>query len=323
MKNALFAVAFVLAGAMGHAHGQAYPSRPPTIVVPFPAGGPTDTLARILADRMGASLGRTVIIENISGASGSIGVGRVARAMPDGYTLSIGHLGTHVINGAIYPLQYDVLSDLEPIALLATNPQLIITKNSIAAKDLKELVVWLTENQEKVTVGISGVGTPSHVMGLYLQSRIGAHLQFVPYRGSAPALQDAMAGHIDLFIDQASSSLPQVRAGGVKAYAVTAKSRLSSAPEIPTVDEAGLPGLYLSVWHGLWAPKGTPKEIVAKLTVAVQAALADKATRERLADLGQEIPAIEEQTPEGLAAVQKAEIEKWWPIVRAADIKAE
>jgi tripartite-type tricarboxylate transporter receptor subunit TctC len=160
-------------------------------------------------------------------------------------------------------------------------------------------------------------------MGLYLQSRIGAHLQFVPYRGSAPALQDAIAGHIDLFIDQASSSLPQVRAGGVKAYAVTAKSRLSSAPEIPTVDEAGLPGLYLSVWHGLWAPKGTPKEIVAKLTVAVQAALADKAARERLADLGQEIPAIEEQTPEGLAAVQKAEIEKWWPIVRAADIKAE
>jgi tripartite-type tricarboxylate transporter receptor subunit TctC len=215
------------------------------------------------------------------------------------------------------------LADLEPIALLATNPQLIITKNSIAAKDLKELVVWLKENQEKVTVGTSGVGTPSHVMGLYLQSRIGAHLQFVPYRGSAPALQDAIAGHIDLFIDQASSSLPQVRAGGVKAYAVTAKSRLSSAPEIPTVDEAGLPGLYLSVWHGLWAPKGTPKEIVAKLTVAVQAALADKATRERLADLGQEIPAIEEQTPEGLAAVQKAEIEKWWPIVRAADIKAE
>jgi tripartite-type tricarboxylate transporter receptor subunit TctC len=323
MRNALFAVACILAGAMGNAYGQAYPSRPPTIVVPFPAGGPTDTLARILADRMGASLGRTVIIENISGASGSIGVGRVARAMPDGYTLSIGHLGTHVINGAIYPLQYDVLTDLEPIALLATNPQLIITKNSIAAKDLKELVVWLRENQEKVTVGISGVGTPSHVMGLYLQSRIGAHLQFVPYRGSAPALQDAIAGHIDLFIDQASSSLPQVRAGGVKAYAVTAKSRLSSAPEIPTVDEAGLPGLYLSVWHGLWAPKGTPKEIVTKLTVAVQAALADKATRERLADLGQEIPAIEEQTPEGLAAVQKAEIEKWWPIVRAADIKAE
>jgi tripartite-type tricarboxylate transporter receptor subunit TctC len=318
-----FLAAALLAGLVGSAQAQPYPSRPVTFVVPFAAGGPTDTLARILTERMRVPLGQTVIIENVTGAAGSIGVGRVARAAPDGYTVSIGHWSTHVVNGAIYALPYDLLADFDPVALLPANPQLIVTKTSVPAKDLKELIDWLKQNQEKISAGTAGAGSASHVSGAYLQSITGTRFPFIPYRGTGPAIQDLIAGQLDIMVDQSSNSLPHVRNGKLKAYAVTAKSRLPSAPDIPSVDEAGMPGFYISVWHGLWVPKGTPKEAIAKLTAAVQETLADPAIRARLTELGQDIPPREQQTPEGLAAHHKAEIEKWWPIIKAANIKGE
>src|ERR1043166_4338008 len=305
------------------AKAQAYPSRPITIIVPFPAGGPTDTIARIMAEGMKGSLGQPVLIENVTGANGTIGVGRVARAAPDGTVVSIGHWSTHVINGAIYPLQYDVLNDFAPVAWIATNPQLIVSKNAVPATNLKELIAWLKTNPDKATQGTAGPGSASHVAGVFFQSITGTRFQFVPYRGAAPIMQDLLAGQIDLTFDQAGNSLPQVRAGKIRAYEVTAKTRLVSAPDIPTVDEAGLPGFYISVWHGLWVPKGTPNEVIAKLNAAVVEALADPAVRQRLAELGQEIPLRELQTPEALSTLHKAEIDKWGPIIRASNIKAE
>ena len=318
-----FLAAVLLTGVVGTAQAQPYPSRPITFVVPFAAGGPTDTLARILTERMRVPLGQTVIIENATGAAGSIGVGRVARAAPDGYTVSIGHWSTHVVNGAIYALPYDLLADFDPVALLPANPQLIVTKTSVPAKDLKELIGWLKQNQEKISAGTAGAGSASHVSGAYLQSITGTRFPFIPYRGTGPAIQDLIAGQLDIMVDQSSNSLPHVRNGKLKAYAVTAKNRLPSAPDIPSVDEAGMPGFYISVWHGLWVPKGTPKEAIEKLTAAVQETLADPAIRARLTELGQDIPPREQQTPEGLAAHHKAEIEKWWPIIKAANIKGE
>jgi len=318
-----FLAAVLLTGVVGTAQAQPYPSRPITFVVPFAAGGPTDTLARILTERMRAPLGQTVIIENATGAAGSIGVGRVARAAPDGYTVSIGHWSTHVVNGAIYSLPYDLLADFDPVTLLPANPQLIVTRTSVPAKDLKELIDWLKQNQEKISAGTAGAGSASHVSGAYLQSITGTRFPFIPYRGTGPAIQDLIAGQLDIMVDQSSNSLPHVRNGKLKAYAVTAKSRLPSAPDIPSVDEAGMPGFYISVWHGLWVPKGTPKEAIEKLTAAVQETLADPAIRARLTELGQDIPPREQQTPEGLAAHHKAEIEKWWPIIKAANIKGE
>ena len=323
-KKILFlAVASLLLTTIPGAFGEGYPSRPITIVVPFSAGGPTDTLARILAQRMTVSLGQSVIIENVTGAAGSIAVGRVVRATPDGYTLSIGHIGTHVLNGAIYSLQYDLLKDLEPIAIVASNPQLLVGKRGIPATTLQDLIVWIKAHPGKVLVGTAGVGSPSHVSGIYLQNTIATPLLMVPYRGAGPALQDLIAGHLDLLFDQASNSLPQVRGKTVTAYAVTAKTRLVAAPDIPTVDEAGLSGFYVSVWHGFWVPKGTPKDVITKLDAAVVDALADSKVRERLAELGQDIPAPDQQTPQALGAFQKAEIEKWWPIIKAANIKAD
>ena len=312
-----------LACASMDAGAQVYPSRPITMIAPFPAGGPLDTLARILAERMRVSLGQPVIVENVTGASGSIGTGRVARAAGDGYTLGLGNWPTHVINGAVFKLQYDVRNDFEPVSLLATNPLLIVAKKAMPANDLKELIAWLKANPDKAAQGTSGAGGATHIAGVFFEKETGTRIQFVPYRGAGPAMQDLMAGQIDLMIDPAANSLPQVRAGTIKAYAVTAKSRLAAAPEIPTVDEAGLPGFYVSTWLAFFVPKGTPKNIIAKLNAAVVEALADPAIRQRLAGLGHEIPQREQQTPEALGAFHKAEIEKWWPIIKAAGIKAE
>jgi tripartite-type tricarboxylate transporter receptor subunit TctC len=319
----LGAVALAALAGTGMAAAQTYPSRPITIVVPYSAGGPTDTIARIMAERMRGPLGQTIVVENVTGAGGTIGVGRVARAAPDGYTISIGHWGTHVVNGAIYTLQYDVLNGFEPVAMIATNPQIIVAKKAIPAKDLKELIAWLKANSATATQGTAGHGTASHISGVYLQSITGTRFQFVPYRGAGPAMQDLVAGQIDLMIDQAANSLPQVRAGTIKAYAVTDKTRLAAAPEIPTVDEAGVPGLHISIWHALWLPKGTPADIVGKLNAAVVDTLADAGVRQRLAELGQDIPTREQQTPQALFAHHKAEIEKWWPVIKAANIKGE
>jgi tripartite-type tricarboxylate transporter receptor subunit TctC len=323
-RGLIAAISFLaLAGNVGAA-AQVYPSRPITIVVPFAAGGPTDTVGRILAEPMRAALGQSVIIENVTGAAGAIGTGRVAHAAPDGYTLILGYWGTHVLNGAIYSLDYDVLRDFVPIALIASNPQLIVAKRAMPANNLRELIAWLKANPDKATQGTAGAGSPAHMGGAFFQKLTGTQFQFVPYsRGAAPAMQDLIAGQIDLMFDQASNSLPQVRAGNIKAYAVTAQTRLPSAPEIPTVDEAGLPGFYVSVWVGLWAPKNTPKDIIAKVNSAAVSALADPTVQKRFADLGQQIPAHALQTSEGFGAFHKAEIDKWWPIVKTANIKAE
>jgi len=305
------------------AAAEVYPSRPITVVVPFPAGGPTDTIARIVSERMSGFLGQPLVIENVTGAGGTIGTGRVARAAPDGYTLCVGFLGTHVLNGAVYTLQYDVTKDFEPIALLASNPQLIVAKKSTPAKDLKELIALLKANPGKAIQGSAGIGSPSHVSGEYFGRATGTTFQFAQYRGAAPAMQDLDGEHIDLMFDQPPNSLPQVRSGNIKAYAVTANKRLSTAPDIPTVDEAGLPGFYISVWSGMWAPKGASEAIVSKLNAAVVEALADSAVQRRLGDLGQEAPELSQQTPAALAAFQAAEIGRWWPIIRAAGIKAQ
>jgi tripartite-type tricarboxylate transporter receptor subunit TctC len=293
------------------------------MVLPFSAGGPTDTLARIIAARMQVSLGQPVIIENVSGAAGTIGVGRVARAAPDGYTISVGPMNSHVLTGAIYKLPFDLLKDLEPVALLANNPSVVVSKNAVPAKDLNELIAWVKANPEKVLVGTSGVGAATHLGGILFENLTGTHVQFVPYRGTGPSMQALVAGQIDLIFDQLSSSLPQLREGTIRSYALMAKTRAAAAPDIPTVDEAGLPGLYLPVWSGMWVPKDTPKDIIDKLNGAVVESLADATVRKRLADIGQEIYPREQQTPEALRAYHKAEIEKWWPIVKAAGIKAE
>jgi tripartite-type tricarboxylate transporter receptor subunit TctC len=268
------------------------------------------------------SLGQPVIIENVTGGGGSIGVGRVARAAPDGYTVSIGHWQTRVLNGASYHLPYDVVKDFEPVSLLADTPQWIVARKDLPAKDLSELIAWLKENPGKATAGTVGVGGPE-VTGIYFQKKTGTSFQFVPYRGGAPLNQDMLAGHIDFGFGQAASTFEHVRNGNLKVYAVMAQSRWAAAPDIPTIDEAGVPGLYASFWHGLWAPKGTPKEVITRLNSAVQAALADATVQQRFADQGQDIPRREQQTPEALAAQQKAEIEKWWPILKAANIKGE
>lgn len=305
------------------AQSQDYPSRPIAVVVPFPAGGPSDTLVRILGEEMRGKLGQPIVVENVAGASGSVGVGRVARAAPDGYTLVLGSWVTHVVNGAVFSLKYDVAGDFEPIGLVGTNPLLIVSKKTVPANDLKGLVDWLKANADKATQGTTGAGTALQVAGVFFQKQTGTRHPFVNYRGGALAMQDLVSGQIDMMIDVAANALPQVTAGSIKAYAVTDKRRLAAAPTIPTVDEAGLPGLHVSIWFAFWAPKGTPKDAIAKLNAAVANALADPGVQKRLLDLGIEVPARDQQAPEALAAHHKAEIERWWPIIKAANIKAE
>jgi tripartite-type tricarboxylate transporter receptor subunit TctC len=319
----LAAGAAAVPAASRFARAQSYPTRPITVVSGFAAGGPTDVVMRILAERMRTTLGQPIVIENATGASGSIAVGRVVRAAPDGYTLSVGHWSTHVVNGAVFPLPYDLLRDLEPVALLPNNSMIVVSKKAVPAADLNELIAWIRGNQDRISAGTAGPGSATHVSGVYFQKLTGTRFTLVPYRGTGPALQDLVAGQIDLIVDQATNSLPHVRTGSIKAYAVTAKSRLASAPEIPSVDEAGLPGFHVSVWYGLWAPRGTPKAVIDKLSVAAMDALADPGIRRQYGDLGMEIPAPEQQTPEALRAYHKAEVEKWWPIIKSENIKAE
>ena len=327
MRNRLAAVVIasvcLLSAPLSFAQAPAFPNHPITVVVPFPAGGPTDALLRVLSDRMRTSLGQPLIVENVSGATGSIGVGRVVQAAPDGYTVSIGNTATHVINGAIFPLKYDLLKDMEPVALLPSNPFLLVSKNAVPARDLRELIAWVKASPRPVSTGTPGLGSIPQVAGILFENLTGTRLQFVPYRGAAPALQDLIAGQIDMMFDQVWNSLAQVRAGTIRAYAVTASTRLNSAPDIPSVDEAGLPGLHATVWSGFWVPKGAPKNVIAKLNAAVVDALADPTVRQRLADLGLEIPPRDQQTPEALGRLQQAEADKWWPIVKAANIKME
>jgi tripartite-type tricarboxylate transporter receptor subunit TctC len=320
----LAASAAVLPTAPRLAGAETYPSRPISIVVPFPAGGPTDTLGRILADRMKRTLGQTVIIENLTGAAGTVGSSHVARAAPDGYTLILGHWQTHVINGATFSsLSFDVVDDFAPVSLIADCPMWIVGSAAVPANNLTELIAWLKANPGKATVGIGGVGGGADVVGTYFQKNTGTRFQFVPYRGAAPIIQDLLAGHIDLTFTQVAAALAQVRSGQLKAYVVMAKTRWAEAPDTPTIDEEGVPGIYASFWHGLWAPKGTSKDVVARLNAAVVEALADPVVQQRFVEIGQEPWPRDKQTPAALAAQQKAEIEKWWPIIKAAGIKAE
>jgi tripartite-type tricarboxylate transporter receptor subunit TctC len=305
------------------ARAQTYPSRPITIVVGLSPGGSTDVIARMMAERMKSSLGQPVIVENVTGAVGTIAAGRVARAAPDGYTLSLGNNSSHVLPGAIYALQYDLLNDFEPVALLSTGPYLLSARKTMPANDLKGLIAWLRANPDKATQGVGGTGGGGHIAGFFFQRETGTRFQLVPYRGAAPAIQDLVAGQIDMAITDPIVALPQVRAGTIKAFGVTTKTRVPSAPDIPTLDEAGLPGFDISLWHALWLPKGTPKDIIARLNAAVTSALADPMMRARLADLAQETFPRAQQTPEALGELQKAEIEKWWPIIKAANIKAQ
>ncbi|HEV3159950.1 MAG TPA: tripartite tricarboxylate transporter substrate-binding protein [Xanthobacteraceae bacterium] len=305
------------------ARGQSFPARPITIVVPFPAGGPTDTLGRVLADRMKNSLGQSVIIENLTGAAGTIGSTHVARSPPDGYTLILGHWQTHVVNGATYTLPFDVVNDFAPISLIADCPMWLVGGSGLAAQNLRELIAWMKESPGKATVGIGGAGGGADVVGTYFQKNTGTRFQFVPYRGAAPIMQDLLAGHIDLTFTLVASALAQVRSGQVKAYAVMARARWAEAPDTPPSDEGGVPGLYASFWHGLWAPKATPPNVIVQLDRAVVESVADPAVHQKFIELGQEPWPRDKQTPDGLAAQQKAEIEKWWPIIKAAGIRAE
>jgi tripartite-type tricarboxylate transporter receptor subunit TctC len=312
-----------LAGAE-RAAAQTYPERPVTFIVPYGAGGPLDTVARIVTERMRVPLRQSTVIENVSGASGTVGVGRAVRAAPDGYTVCVGNWPTHVVNGAMFNLPYDLVEDFEPVALLTSNPYILLVRKNLPAKDVRELIAHLQGSPGGVTLGTAGPGSGQHISGLYFQNITGTTLRFVPYRaGAIDILKDLVGGHIDLTFEQAISALPSIRGGIVNAYAVASDTRLAAALNIPTLDEAGAPGIHISAWSGLFVPKGTPKEVIATLTKAAMETLADPALVKRLEDLGQTIPPPERQTAEALRAYHKAEIERWWPLLKAANIKAE
>jgi tripartite-type tricarboxylate transporter receptor subunit TctC len=307
----------------GNALAEKFPSHPITVIVPFSAGGPSDAMMRIMAERMKVTLGEPVLIENVTGAGGSLGVGRTVRSPPDGYTVGFGHLGTNVANGAIYKLGYDLVTDLEPVVLLPSNPMIIVSKNAVPAKSLRELLAWLKARPTPATAGTAGAGSGSHIAALYFENVTGIKLQYVPYRGTGPAMTDLVAGQIDLIVDQTSNSISQVRAGNIRAYAVTDTKRVESAPDIPTTDEAGLAGFHMTLWSGLWVPKDTPKDIVAKLNAAAVDALNDPAVRKQLENLGLQMPPKDRLSPEALGNWQKAEIAKWWPMLKAANVKVD
>jgi tripartite-type tricarboxylate transporter receptor subunit TctC len=319
--TSVFTALAVAAGCATQALAQAYPSHPTTIIVPFPAGGPTDTLARILGERMRISLGQPVLVETVTGAGASIGVVRAAQSAPDGYTLSIGNWTSHVGAGAMYPAAHDALLDLQPIARISATPLMIVGKNELPPQNAHELIAWLKANPGKASAATVGAGSGAHVCLLYFAQKTGTSFQLVPYRGGAPVMQDLVAGQIDMFCAEASQTLSFLRSGAMKAFAIMSKERWPAAPEVPTMDEVGVPGMYISFWNGLWAPKGTPKEIVARLDAAVVDTLADPTVRQRLTELGHVIATREEQTPEALGSFHKAEIEKWWPLIKAANIK--
>ena len=312
-----------IAVAIASAAAQPFPSRPITMIVPYPPGGPTDTLARIFAERLRASLGQPVIIENVGGGAGSIGVARAARAAPDGYTINFGNVASHVFSTVVFKLQYDVLSDLEPVALMTTSPMWLLSGVRLPANNLKELIAWLKANPDKASAAVVGPGSPAHLCGVYFQNNTGTKFQFVPYKGAGPAMQDVMSGQVELTCLEASATRAHVQAGKLRAYALLSKSRWPGAPDVPTIDEAGVPGLYLPFWHGLWVPKGTPRDAVARLNSAVVETLADPAMQKRLTELGVEIPPRNQQAPEALRAFLKGEIDKWRPIIEAANIKPD
>jgi tripartite-type tricarboxylate transporter receptor subunit TctC len=317
----MFAVLFAALTCISHAQAQTFPSRPVTMIVPFPAGGVTDIVARLVSEKMKDTLGQPVIVENVGGAGGTIGVTRLFRSAPDGYTVSIGQWTSHVGAGAMYSLPFDYLKDFEPISMLSIGPLWIIGRKDFPAKDMKELIAWLKANPGKATAGTIGAGSGIHMCLVYFANKTGTQMQFVPYRGAAPVMQDLLAGQIDLSCPEAGQTLPQFRAGGIKAFAVLTGKRWFAAPDVPTIDEAGVPGVHFPFWHGLWAPKGTPKDVVDKLRAAVVDSLADASVRKRLTELGHEIAPAELQAPDALAAYHKAELEKWWPIIKAANIK--
>jgi tripartite-type tricarboxylate transporter receptor subunit TctC len=310
-------------GTFGSATAQVYPSRPITMIVPFAAGGATHTLGHIISERMRASLGQAIIIENVPGAGATLGVSRAVRAAPDGYALSIGNWTSHVGSGALYPIPYDLLKDFQPVSLLTFAPMIIVGRKALPAKDAKELIAWLKMNPDKASVASVGAGSAPHVCGLFFQQKTGTSFQFVPYKGAAPAMQDLVGGQIDLMCAEASQTLAYVRSDKMKAFAVMSKSRWPALPDIPTTEEIALPGMDISFWHGLWVPKGTPKAVIAKLSAAVVDTLADPTVRKRLTDLGHVIATRDQQTPEALGAYHEAEIKKWWPIIKAANIKPD
>jgi tripartite-type tricarboxylate transporter receptor subunit TctC len=320
MSRFLGALVLAMLAGIGGAHAQNYPSRPITLVVPFPPGGSTDAAARIMAERMRSSLGQAVVIENIGGAGGSIGVGRVARAAADGYTFDIGQWDTHV-GSIIYKLDYDLEKDFEPIALISNNPQLMVAKNDLPANTLGDLVTWMKANPDKIN--FVNQNAAANVSGVLFENLTKQKVQFIPYRGAGPAMTDLISGTVDLLVVQGAVALPQIRAGKIKALANLSPQRSASMSDIPTSDETGVPGLYMSGWFGFWAPKGTPKEIIAKLNAATVEALADPAIQKRFSDLGLDVAPRAQQTPEGLAAFQKVEIDKWWPIIKSAGIGAQ
>jgi tripartite-type tricarboxylate transporter receptor subunit TctC len=317
------ALIFAMLAALSGVTAQTYPSRPVTVIVPFAAGGVTDIVARIVSERMSKALGQSVIIENVSGAGGTIGVTRLFRAAPDGYTLVVGQWTSHVGAGAMYPVPFDYLNDFEPVSMLSIAPLWIIGRSNLPAKDLRELIAWLKANPDKASAATTGLGSGIHMCLVYFQNMTGTKFPLAPYRGAAPLMQDMLAGQIDLSCPEAGQTLPQYRAGSIKAYAVLTQKRWFAAPDVPTIDEAGVPGLHFPFWHAIWAPKGTPKDVIAKLNAAVVETLADPGVRQRFNELGHEIAPREQQSPAALAAYHKAEIEKWWPIIKAANIKLE